>query len=88
MAQKFNLDPGQIDKQVFDDDKQALRVLAGTQLVSEAYDYIGIAYNASPPGLGEIGVVTFKSGGAGGATVAVLQLGYDGSNRLSSVTRI
>jgi hypothetical protein len=51
------------------------------------YDYISLTYVAAGNGTGEIQTVTYKQGGASGQTVATLTLGYDGSNRLSSVTR-
>lgn len=85
MTQRYNLDSGQIDKQVFDDDKKVLRVAAFSNLVTENYDNILIGYVAAGPGTGEIGTVTFK---LSSTTVAVLTLTYDGSNRLSTVTRI
>ena len=56
-------------------------------LVPETFDYLAITYVASGNGVGEIETVVYKTGGAGGATVATLTLAYDGSNRLSSTTR-
>jgi len=37
--------------------------------------------------VGEIETVTYKTGGVSGITVGELTLGYDASNRLSTVTR-
>jgi hypothetical protein len=51
------------------------------------YDYISLTYVASGDGVGEIETVTYKTGGASGITVGALLLGYDASNRLSTVTR-
>ena len=51
------------------------------------YDYLTIAYVASGNGAGEIETITYKEGGASGATVAVLTLGYNASNKLVSVTK-
>jgi hypothetical protein len=51
------------------------------QLVPEEYDYISLAYTGS-----DITGVVYKTGGAGGATVATLALVYVGGN-LSTVTR-
>ena len=51
------------------------------------YDYISLTYVASGDGVGEIYTVTYKTGGASGITVGALTLGYDASNRLSTVTR-
>lgn len=60
--------------------------LAGN-LVPETFDYVALTYVAAGNGIGEIETVTYKTGGAGGSTVATLTLAYDGSDRLSSVTR-
>jgi chromosome segregation ATPase len=60
--------------------------LAGN-LVPELFDYLELTYVAAGNGTGEIETVVYKTGGAAGTTVATLTLGYDGSNRLSSVTR-
>ncbi len=57
--------------------------LAGS-LVPEEFDYQSITYVGATT---DISTVTYKLGGSGGTTVAVLTLGYDGSNRLTSVTR-
>lgn len=46
-----------------------------------AYDYISLSYTGS-----NLTTVVFKSGGAGGTTVATLTLGYSGST-LTSVTK-
>lgn len=51
------------------------------------YDYISLTYVASGNGVGEIETVTYKTGGSSGITVGALTLGYDASNRLSTVTR-
>jgi len=51
------------------------------------YDYISLTYVAAGNGVGEIQTVTYKTGGSGGITVGALLLGYDISNRLSTVTR-
>ncbi len=60
--------------------------LAGN-LVPEIFDYIAVTYVGAGNGVGEIETVVYKSGGSGGTTVATLTLAYDGSDRLSSVTR-
>ena len=51
------------------------------------YDYIALTYVSAGNGTGEIETVTYKTGGSGGITVGALTLGYDASNRLSTVTR-
>jgi len=53
-----------------------------TGLEVPAHDYISLTYS----GTNLTGVV-YKSGGAGGATVATLALTYDGSGNLASVTK-
>jgi hypothetical protein len=57
--------------------------LAGS-LVPEEHDYIALTYVGATT---DIDTVTYKTGGAAGSTVATLTLGYDGSLRLTSVTR-
>jgi hypothetical protein len=82
------LDPGQIVKKAFDETNEAhqVKAIAGG-LVTEPYDYIATTYVAAGNGAGQIETVTYKSGGAGGTTVATLTLAYDGSDRLTSVTK-
>ena len=53
-------------------------------LVPEAFDYQAITYVGVTT---DISTVVYKTGGSGGTTVATLTMGYDGSNRLTSVTR-
>ncbi len=53
-------------------------------LVSEDFDYQTITYIGATT---DIDTVVYKTGGAGGTTVATLTMGYDGSNRLSTVTK-
>lgn len=55
--------------------------------VKASYDYIALTYVAAGNGVGEIETVTFKTGGAGGTTVATLTLAYNASNEISSVTK-
>jgi hypothetical protein len=52
------------------------------------HDYAALTYVASGNGAGEIETITYKEGGASGATVAVLTLGYNASNQLVSVTKV
>lgn len=81
------LDGNQTLKGAYDDANSAFRVNLISELIPQAYDYIALTYVAAGPGTGEIQTVTYKTGGAGGTTVAVLTLTYDGSNRLSTITR-
>ncbi len=52
--------------------------------VPAAFDYAAITYVGVTT---DIDTVTYKTGGSGGTTVAVLTMGYDGSSRLTSVTK-
>ena len=65
-------------------DLAALNARTAGSLVPEEHDYIATTYVGATT---DINTVTYKTGGAGGTTVAVLTMGYDGSNRLTSVTR-
>lgn len=65
--------------------QETVSAIAG--LVTSAYDYLVITYVAAGNGVGEIETVIFKSGGAGGTTVATLTLAYNASNKLTSVTK-
>jgi len=62
----------------------ALSQKTASALVPEPFDYIIITYVGATT---DIDTVVYKLGGAGGTLVATLTLGYDGSNRLSTVTR-
>ncbi len=65
----------------------AVRTLDFGSLVPDEYDYIALTYVAAGNGVGEIETVTYKTGGVSGTTVAVLTLGYDANDNLSSVTK-
>jgi hypothetical protein len=56
-------------------------------LVTEPRDFISLTYVSAGDGAGEIETVTYKDGGSGGATVAVLTLAYDINDRLLTITR-
>jgi len=53
-----------------------------SSLIPEKYDYLSFSYTGS-----NLTGIVFKTGGAGGTTVATLTLGYDGSNNLTSIAR-
>ncbi|NBS70691.1 hypothetical protein EBT31_17525 [bacterium] len=57
-----------------------LPVFSGLQI--PAHDYASLSYTGS-----NLTGVVYKTGGAGGTTVATLTLAYDGSNNLISVTK-
>lgn len=59
-------------------------ISVGGSLVPRIYDGIEIQYITSGNGTGEPGVVTYK---LGAVTVAILNLVYDSSNRITSVVR-
>lgn len=65
-------------------DVNSLEAKTASGMVTEAHDYQEITYVGVTT---RIDTVTFKSGGSGGTTVAVLTMGYDGSDRLTSVTK-
>ena len=52
------------------------------------HDYVTMTYVASGNGVGEIETITYKQGGASGATVAVMTLGYDSNNKLETITKV
>ena len=62
-----------------------LRKLIGFEI--PAYDYIALTYVSSGDGQGEIETVTYKKGGASGATVAVLTLTYNPDDEIATITR-
>jgi hypothetical protein len=64
-----------------DDAAGHLKTITSNSLVPSEYDYIHLAYSGD-----NLTVVTYKTGGSGGTTVAVLTLGYSGST-LTSVTK-
>jgi len=61
--------------------KMIVRDIAGLGI--PPHDYVSFAYTGSNPT-----TITYKSGGSGGATVAVLTLTYDGSNNVTSITKV
>lgn len=74
---------GSSDQRATVDSTGALKIFdaVANSLVPSTYDYISLGYTGD-----NVTTVTFKSGGAGGTTVATLTLGYSGSN-LTSVTK-
>lgn len=67
-----------------DTNTTALNEKVAASLVPEKHDYIALTYVGATT---DVQTVTYKDGGSGGTIVATLTLGYDGSNRLTSVTR-
>lgn len=62
----------------------AFSAKSASSSVTVPFDYQDITYVGATT---RINTVVFKSGGSGGTTVATLTMGYDGSNRLTSVTK-
>jgi hypothetical protein len=52
------------------------------------HDYVSLTYVTAGNGVGEIETITYKKGGAGGTTVAVMTLGYNASNKLVTITKV
>lgn len=82
-----------IIKKVFDETTNSLRISgsagggtsnSASALVTEAHDYVEITYVGITT---NINTTVYKLGGAAGTVVATLTMAYDGSNRLTSVTR-
>jgi chromosome segregation ATPase len=65
-------------------DTLAQKLKSASALVTEPFDYISLSYVGATT---KILTVVYKIGGAAGTVVATLTLGYDGSDRLTSVTR-
>ena len=80
-------DGQQVLREVHDPDKESLRVVDVGVLVPEEYDHLTLTYVTVGNGIGEIETVVYREGGASGTVVATLTLAYDGSDRLSTVTR-
>lgn len=70
-----------------DSEITAVNSKLAASLVPEPFDYQSISYVLAGNGAGEISTVVYKSGGAGGTTVATVTLTYDANNRVSTVTR-
>lgn len=81
------LDGQQVLRAAYDSTSGGLGTVNLSALVPAAFDYIALTYVTSGNGVGEIETVTYKSGGAGGTTVATLTLTYDVSDNLATVTR-
>jgi len=47
------------------------------------HDYVGVTYTGS-----NLTQLVYKTGGSGGDTVATITLAYDGSNRVTSITKV
>ena len=78
----YNEETKEID--IFPLEEGGLRVVdpVANALVPKVFDYVSLSYT----GKNLTGVV-FKTGGSGGTTVSTLTLGYDATNKLTSVTK-
>jgi len=61
---------------------------SGSSLNIPDYDYFINTYVASGNGAGQLETTTYKTGGAGGTTVATVTLTYDSSDRLLTMTKV
>lgn len=80
-------DPSTGIKATVTDTRLDVNSLTLNSLVPHAYDYIALTYVSAGNGIGQIETATYKTGGAGGTTIAILTLTYDGDNKISSVTK-
>lgn len=78
------LDPGQIQKYIFDREKAAWRVISLNPLIPNDYDDIQLTYVTAGNGVGEIETITYLKDGS---NVAILTLSYNGDNKLTRVQR-
>lgn len=65
-------------------DINAFAAKTASSSVTVPFDYQAITYVGATT---EIATVQFYTGGSGGTLVATLTMGYDGSNRLTSITK-
>jgi len=65
---------------------ELLRAIASP--VIDPFDYAALTYKVGGNGDGKAEIVTLKQGGSGGTTIATITLVYDGSNRVSTVTKV
>jgi hypothetical protein len=56
----------------------------GGKFVPEQFNEVSLTYITSGPGTGEVGTVTYK---LNGNNICVLNISYDGSNRIINVVR-
>lgn len=56
------------------------------QLVPEVYDFLDLTYDGVV--VDQVNSVEYKTGGAGGTTVATLSMTYDGNGNVKTVTRV
>ena len=47
------------------------------------YDYVACSYTGT-----NLTQLVYKTGGSGGETVATINVAYDGSNRVTSITKV
>jgi len=69
------------------DSLKNLKILDASQLVPKVYDYIALTYVSAGNGAGEVETITYKTGGAGGDTVATLTIAYNADDEISTITR-
>jgi len=82
------LDSTQVLKEAFDDTTGKLEVLSTEASVGADYDHQTLTYVTAGNGIGEVGTITYRTGGAAGTIVATVTLTYDASNRVSTIARV
>jgi hypothetical protein len=58
-------------------------VITMSDLNTSLHDYVACTYTGS-----NLTQLVYKEGGASGTTVATITLAYDGSNRVTSITKV
>jgi hypothetical protein len=58
-------------------------VITMTDLNTPLHDYVSCIYTGA-----NLTQLVYKEGGASGTTVATITLAYDGSNRVTSITKV
>ena len=65
---------------------ELLRAIASP--IIDPFDYVDLSYKVGGNGDGKVETAVLKQGGSTGTTIATITLVYDGSNRVSTVTKV
>lgn len=60
-----------------------LPIITMADLNTPLHDYVACTYTGS-----NLTQLTYRAGGASGSIVATITIGYDGSNRVTSITKV
>ena len=63
---------------------ESLEQKSASGMITEEHDYQSLTYVGATT---KVDTIVYKTGGAGGTTVATQTFAYDGSDRLTSVTK-